>query len=111
MYISSYWEKDARVLSLAGQFEVEEWVVLEAALLAAQIGQRRHIVLNLGQVTCSDRRILGKLFFAYLRLRQQGIRLSLVNPQAWIRETFERTNIPALVDYYSSDHDAVMALA
>ena len=110
MQLTSYWEKDARVISLAGQFKMEEWVVLEAALLAAQLGQRKHVVLNLGQVSCSDRRVLAKLFFAYLRLRQQGIRLSLVNPQEWIRDVFERTNIPALVDYYGSDDEALGAI-
>ena len=110
MHLTSYWEKNARVIKLTGQFEVGEWVVLEAALLTAQIGQRRHIILNLGKVSCSDRRVLGRLFFAYLRLKQQGVRLSIVNPQGWVRGVFERTNIPTFVDFYGSDHEALCSV-
>ncbi len=50
MEISGYWEKDARVISLAGSIDPSEWVVLNAAFLAAQMAQRRHIVLNLSKV-------------------------------------------------------------
>ena len=109
MELTGYWEKNARVIILEGACDQSEWVVLEAAIVAAQIGQRHHIVLNLSAVTLIEPWIIGKLFWKYLQLRDQGVRLSLVNPPLGIRNKLERTNIPALVDYYTSDADALVA--
>ncbi|MDA0738662.1 MAG: STAS domain-containing protein [Nitrospirae bacterium] len=109
MEISGYWEKNARVIMVSGAIDESEWMVLKAAFLAAQIAQRRHIVLNLTQMNSTEPWIIGKLFMAYLQLRQQGIRLSLVNPQPFIRKKLEPTNIPALVDYFSSEQEALKA--
>jgi anti-anti-sigma regulatory factor len=109
MELSGYWEKDARVISLSGAIDPSEWMVLEAAFLAAQVAQRRHIVLNLSQMVGTEPWIIVKLFFSYIQLRQQGIRLSLVNPQPFIRKKLEPTNIPAFVDYFSSEQDALKA--
>ena len=109
MEISGYWEKNARVISIWGTIDQSEWAVLNAAFLAAQIAQRRHIVLNLSQLHSTEPWFIAKLFLAYLQLRQQGIRLSLVNPQPFIRKKFEPTSIPALVDYFSSEQDALKA--
>ena len=109
MEISGYWEKDARVISISGSMEPSEWIVLNSAILAAQIAQRQHIVLNLSKMEGAEPWIIVKLFIAYLQLRQQGIRLSLVNPKPVIRKKLEPTNIPALVDYFSSDQEALRA--
>ena len=109
MEISGYWEKDARVISLSGPIDPLEWVVLNAAFLAAQVAQRRHIVLNLSKLECAEPWLIVKLFMSYLQLRQQGIRLSLVNPQPFMRKKLEPTNIPAFVDYFASDQDALKA--
>ena len=109
MEISGYWEKDARVITVSGRIDLSEWAVLNAAFLAAQIAQRRHIVLNLAQLEEAEPWILVKLFLSYLQLRQQGIRLSLVNPQPKLRKKLEPTNIPAFVDYFSSDQEALRA--
>jgi len=109
MEISGYWEKNARVISVSGPIDPSEWMVLNAAFLAAQIAQRHHIVLNLSQLTSSEPWLIAKLFLAYIQLRQQGIRLSLVNPQPFIRKKFEPTNIPALVDYFSTEQEALKA--
>ncbi len=109
MEISGYWEKNARVISISGPIDQSEWMVLHAAFLAAQIAQRRHIVLNLGQLTSAEPWVIVKLFLAYLQLRQQGIRLSLVNPQPFLCKKLEPTNIPAFVDYFSSEQEALKA--
>ncbi len=109
MEISGYWEKDARVIALSGSIDPSEWVVLHAAFLAAQIAQRRHIVLNLSKMDGAEPWIIVKLFVSYLQLRQQGVRLSLVNPQPFMRRKLEPTNIPAFVDYFSSDQEALRA--
>lgn len=109
MEISSYWEKDARVISLTGSIDPSEWMVLNAAFLAAQIAQRRHIVLNLSKMDGAEPWVIVKLFMTYLRLRQEGIRLSLVNPQPFMRKKLEPTNIPAFVDYFLSDQEALKA--
>ena len=107
----NFWllEKNARVISVSGPIDPSEWMVLNAAFLAAQIAQRHHIVLNLSQLTSSEPWLIAKLFLAYIQLRQQGIRLSLVNPQPFIRKKFEPTNIPALVDYFSTEQEALKA--
>lgn len=109
MEISGYWEKNARVISISGTIDPAEWMVLNAAFLAAQIAKRRHIVLNLTQLNSREPWVIVKLFLAYLQLRQQGIRLSLVNPQPFIRKKLERTNIPTFVDYFSSEIEALKA--
>lgn len=109
MEISGYWEKDARVIALEGSIDPSEWTILSAAFLAAQIAQRRHIVLNLSRLDSAEPWIIVKLFLTYLQLRQQGIRLSLVSPQPYMRKKLEPTNIPAFVDYFSSDQDALKA--
>lgn len=109
MEISGYWEKNARVISISGPIEPSDWIVLNAAVLAAQIAQRRHIILNLSQMNNPEPWVIVKLFMTYLQLRQQGIRLSLVNPQPFMRKKLEPTNIPAFVDYFSSEQEALMA--
>ena len=109
MEISGYWEKNARVISISGTIDPSEWMVLNAAFLAAQIAQRRHIVLNLTQLNSTEPWVIVKLFLAYLQLRQQGIRLSLVNPQPFIRKKLVPTNIPTFVDYFSSEQEALKA--
>jgi len=109
MEISGYWEKNARVISIFGSIDQSEWMVLNAAFLAAHIAQRRHIVLNLTQMNSTEPWVIDKLFMAYLHLRQQGIRLSLVNPQPFIRKKLEPTNIPTFVDYFSSEQEALRA--
>ncbi len=109
MEISGYWEKDARVISLAGSIDLSEWVVLSAAFLAAQVAQRRHIVLNVGKLNRVEPWFIVKLFMTYLQLRERGIRLSLVNPQPFMRKKLEPTNIPAFVDYFTSDQEALKA--
>ena len=109
MEILGYWEKDARVISVSGKIEQTEWPVLQAAFLAAQIAQRRHIVLNVAQMDAPEPWFLVKLFLAYLQLRQQGIRLSLVNPHPLLRKKLEPTSIPAFVDYFASDQEALRA--
>ena len=40
MELSGRWEKNARVLTLSGEFKKSEWILLEAAILSAQIGRR-----------------------------------------------------------------------
>ncbi len=109
MEISGYWEKDARVIAVSGSIDPSEWVVLTAAFLAAQIAHRRHIVLNLSKMDGAEPWVVVKLFTSYLQLRQQGIRLSLVTPQPFLRRKLEPTNIPAFVDYFSSDLEALRA--
>ncbi len=109
MEISGYWEKNARVIMVSGPIDQSEWMVLKAAFLSAQIAQRRHIVLNLSHMNSTEPWVIDKLFMTYLRLREQGIRLSLVNPQPFIRKKLETTNIPAFVDYFSSEQAALKA--
>jgi anti-anti-sigma regulatory factor len=109
MELSGRWEKNARVLTLSGEFQKTEWVLLEAAILSAQIAGRSRIILNIEQVSFPDRAVWAKLLFLCLQYHRKGIRLTFVTPQQWIRQRFERTTVARLADYYSSEQEALLA--
>ncbi len=88
MFVSGRWEKDARVINLSRPFNQSEWVVLEAAMLAAQIAQRRRIVLNFAEISSSDRSIIGQFLLTAHRIKPEGVQLSVVLPKPLVRENF-----------------------
>ena len=109
MELSGRWIKNARVLTLSGEFKKSEWILLEAAILSAQIGGRSRIILNIEHVSFPDRTVWAKLLFLCLQYHRKGIRLTFVTPHEWIRHRFERTRVAQLADYFSSEQEALLA--
>ena len=53
-----------------------------------------------------DSTALGALALAYLNLKENDLKMSLVGPQQSIRSILEQANFPALIPTFSSEESA-----
>ncbi len=105
MFVSGRWEKDARLINLSRPFNQSEWVVLEAAMLAAQIAQRRRIVLNFAEISSSDRSIIGQFLLTAHLIKPDGVQLSVVLPKPLVRENLSSINGSSSLAIYHSEEE------
>jgi len=101
--------QDTKVLELSGRFDSQSKLGIEVAILGAQEIGCHHIVLNFSNITWIDSVGLGQMFLWYHRLNTKRIRLSIVSPQAPVRELLEFANLPQIVPVYQSEEEAVAA--
>jgi anti-anti-sigma factor len=101
--------QDTKILELSGRFDYQSKLGIEVAILGAQEIGCRHIVLNFSNITWIDSVGLGQMFLWYHRLKPERIRLSIVSPQATVRELLEFANLPQVVPVYQSEEEAVAA--
>ncbi len=101
--------KNTKVLELSGRFDCQSKLGIEVAILGAQEIGCQHIVLNFSNITWIDSVGLGQMFLWYHRLRPERIRLSIVSPQAHVRELLEFANLPQVISVYQSEEEAVAA--
>jgi anti-anti-sigma factor len=72
---------------------------------------RRHLVVNLGNVSQVDSSGLSALVSAHLAVVSRGGRISMVNPTARIRQLLGMTGLNTVLDIVDSEQDAIAALA
>jgi anti-anti-sigma factor len=101
--------QDTKVLELSGRFDSQSKLGIEVAILGAQEIGCHHIVLNFANITWIDSVGLGQMFLWYHRLKPERICLSIVSPQAPVRELLEFANLPEVVAVYQSEEEAVAA--
>lgn len=99
--------QDTKVLELSGRFDYDSKLGLEAAILGAQEMGCHHIILNFSNITWIDSMGLGQMFLWYHRMKPEGIRLSIVSPQAHVRELIECANLPLVIPVFQSEEEAV----
>lgn len=101
--------QDTKVLELSGRFDYQSKVGIEVAILGVQEMGCQHIVINFSNITWIDSVGLGQMFLWYNRLKPEGIRLSIVSPQATVRELLELANLPKAIPVFQSEEEAVAA--
>jgi anti-anti-sigma factor len=98
-----------KVLELSGRFDAQSKLGLEIAIQGAHEIGCRHIILNFSNITWIDSVGLEQMFLWYHRLKPERICLSIVSPQAQVRELLELANLPQVVPVYQSEEEAVSA--
>jgi anti-anti-sigma factor len=101
--------QDTKILELSGRFDHQAKLGIEVAILGAQEIGCQHIVLNFSNITWIDSVGLGQMFLWYHRMKPGRIRLSIVSPQAPVRELLEFANLPQVIPVYQSEEEAVAA--
>lgn len=101
--------QDTKILELSGRFDHQSKLGIEVAILGAQEIGCHHIILNFSNITWIDSVGLGQLFLWYHRMKPERIGLSIVCPQAQVRELLEYANLPEVVPVYQSEDEAIAA--
>jgi len=99
--------QDTKVLELSGRFDYDSKLGLEVAILGAREIGCHHIILNFSNMTWIDSMGLGQMFLWYHRMKPDRIRLSIVSPQAHVRELFECANLSQVIPVYQSEEEAI----
>lgn len=107
--VKEHVHQDTKILELSGRFDYQSKVGIEVAILGAQEIGCRHIVLNFSNITWIDSVGLGQMFLWYNRLKPERIHLSIVSPQAAVRELLELANLPQVVPIFQTEEEAVAA--
>ncbi|MCA9463148.1 MAG: STAS domain-containing protein [Nitrospirales bacterium] len=105
--VKEHLQKDTKVLELSGRFDYHSKLGLEAAILGAKEIGCQHVILNFSNITWIDSVGLGQLFLWYHRMRPGRIRLSIVSPQAPVRELLEYANLPEVVPIFQTEEEAL----
>jgi len=92
MQIASRYLKDAKVFTLKGLFDDHAKSEFDLAITCAEEIRCYHIILNLAKVSKIDSAGLGRIILCMQKLRNQGIRLTLLNPAPHVRRLLEPKN-------------------
>ena len=105
--VKEHFQHNIKVLELSGRFDYHSKLGLEVAILGAQEIGCQHVILNFSNITWIDSVGLGQLFLWYHRMRPNRIRLSIVSPQAPVRELLEYANLPEVVPIFQTEEEAL----
>ncbi len=106
--VKEHFQRNTKVLELSGRFDCHSKLGLEVAILGAQEIGCEHVILNFSNITWIDSVGLGQLFLWYHRMCPSPIRLSIVSPQAPVRELLEYANLPQVVPIFQSEEEALL---
>ena len=109
--VKEHIQHNTKVLELSGRFDYHSKLGLEVAILGAQEIGCQHVILNFLNITWIDSVGLGQLFLWYHRMRPNRIRLSIVSPQAPVRELLEYANLPEVVPIFQTEEEALHQIA
>jgi anti-anti-sigma factor len=99
--------KQAVVLDLKGDLTYDNRGVFKDAVERVKTTHCRHLIINMEQVQFLDSSGLGLMALMSQNLKLSHMRLSVVNPQSYVREIMNLANIAKLVPIYNSEADAV----
>ena len=107
MQVTEQQQNGASVLSLDGRFDFGTRKTFKETIDRLQGGGCRHVVLNLEKVSFVDSSALGLLVIAHQNLKLKHARLSLVNPQVYVKQVLDLANVPKMIPIYSTVEEAV----
>ncbi len=99
--------KQAVALDLVGDLTYDNRGVFKDAVEGVKRSGCRHLILNMEQVQFLDSSGLGLMALMSQNLKLTHTRLSVVNPQSYVREIMSLANIGKLVPIYNSEADAL----
>jgi anti-anti-sigma factor len=94
--------EDGVLLRCTGRIVAGEEVNILRSVAMAH-SDRKHIVLDLANVSFLDGAGIGMLAFLQGRVRSQGLHLCIQNPSPHVRELLELTNLDSVIEVSPSD--------
>ena len=103
---------DATILDLSGRVTLGEGLGdLRDSIREALSGTRKHIVLNLGEVSYIDSSGLGQLIGSYATVRDRGGQMKLVNLQKKVVDLMQITKLLTVFETYNTEAAALASFA
>ena len=100
-------EHDMTILDLKGDLDFGTRRPFMEAVERAGNGTNTNVVVNLAEVPLIDSSALGMLVIAHQKLLLKYHRLSLLNPQPFVRQLLDLSNFPKIIPIYSTLNDAI----
>ncbi len=107
MHITEHVHNGVWILRISGRLNFYSRKTFQAVMRNAERGSVDHVVVNLSAVGFMDSVAIGLLVLSQARLALRGIVLSLVDPQASVKNTLESANIPKLIPIYATEEEAI----
>ncbi|HUB81703.1 MAG TPA: STAS domain-containing protein [Bryobacteraceae bacterium] len=103
---------DATILDLSGRVTLGEGLGdLRDSIREALSGNRKHIVLNLADVSYIDSSGLGQLIGSYASVTERGGQMKLVNLQKKVSDLMQITKLLTVFETYNSESAALASFA
>ena len=99
-------QNGATVLNIFGRFEFKGRKVFTDSRRKVQEGPVTHVILNFQNVPYVDSAALGLLALAQQNLKLKNARVSIANPQDYVKRMFELANLQKIIPMYPSIQEA-----
>ncbi len=109
MTVTQETQDGAAVLNISGRFEFTGRKIFTDSLKKAQEGPVTHVILNFQHVSFVDSAALGLLALAYQNLKLKHARISIANPQDYVKRVFELANLPKYIPMFPSIEEAAQS--
>lgn len=106
MELTEHQHESATVLDINGRFDFAARRDFKEALDRLQQAECRHVILNLEKVSFVDSSALGLLVVAHQNLKLKEGRISLVNPQSYVRQILDLANVPRMIPVFPTIEEA-----
>jgi anti-anti-sigma factor len=106
MELTERQEGSATVLEINGRFDFAARREFKEAMDRLQQAGCRHVILNIEQVSFVDSSALGLLVVAHQNLKLKEGRISLVNPQSYVRQILDLANVPRMIPVFATIQEA-----
>lgn len=95
------------ILDLVGELTYANRAAFKAAVERSKSGGCRHLILNMHGIRFLDSSALGTLALLTQSLHVTQSRVSLLNPQSYVKEILILANLHQLLPVYHSEQDAL----
>ena len=102
-------QNGATVLNIYGRFEFKGRKVFTDSMRKVQEGPVTHVILNFQNVPYVDSAALGLLALAQQNLKLKNVRVSIANPQDYVKKVFELANLPKFIPLFPSVQEAAQS--
>ena len=102
-------QNGATVLNIYGRFEFKGRKVFTDSMRKVQEGPVTHVILNFQNVPYVDSAALGLLALAQQNLKLKNARVSIANPQDYVKKVFELANLPKFIPLFPSVQEAAQS--
>ena len=103
---------EAVILDLSGRITLGEPLAeLRDSIREALAGDRKNIVLNLGDVSYIDSSGLGQLISSYATTTSRGGQMKLLNLQKRVNDLMQVTKLLTVFETYTSEEAALRSFA
>ena len=108
MDISTRTFNDVQILDFAGKITMGEGsIAMRAAIADSVAAGRKHILLNMKEVSYMDSSGLGELVSAYARVKSQGGQLKLLNLTSKLHEVLAITKLLTVFECFDDESQAL----